>query len=100
MASIEKLLISGVRSFASDDNVIQFHTPLTLIVGANGAGKTTIIECLKFSLTGEMPPTGNKQAFVLDPKIAGEREVKARVKIRFRNISGKVLTCTRTMQVT
>ena len=26
--------------------------PLTMIVGANGCGKTTIIECLKYSTTG------------------------------------------------
>ena len=33
MASIEKLLIRGIRSYdASESNVIEFYTPLTLIV--------------------------------------------------------------------
>lgn len=47
MSKIEKLLIRGIRSFNPDvyaeDNVITFLTPLTLIVGPNGSGKTVII---------------------------------------------------------
>lgn len=35
------MLIKGIRSFSPDNtNVIEFYRPLTLIVGANGAGKT------------------------------------------------------------
>lgn len=35
------MLIKGIRSFAPDNTtVIEFYKPLTLIVGANGAGKT------------------------------------------------------------
>ena len=41
MCSIDKLLIKGVRSFSpSNQHVIEFYRPLTLIVGQNGAGKT------------------------------------------------------------
>lgn len=41
MAKIEKMLISGIRSYPPDGNsVIEFQNPLTLIVGANGTGKT------------------------------------------------------------
>jgi len=47
MSKIEKLLIRGIRSFNpdvySEDNVITFLTPLTLIVGPNGSGKTVIV---------------------------------------------------------
>jgi recombinational DNA repair ATPase RecF len=44
--------------------------PLTLIVGANGCGKTTIIECLKAATTGELPPNSQRgQYFVNDPKV-------------------------------
>lgn len=36
-----QMLIKGIRSFSPDNKaVIQFYKPLTLIVGANGAGKT------------------------------------------------------------
>lgn len=36
-----QMLIKGIRSFSPENqNVIEFYKPLTLIVGANGAGKT------------------------------------------------------------
>jgi predicted ATPase len=40
-ASLDKLAIRGIRAF--DDkhtNVIQFQSPVTVIVGTNGTGKT------------------------------------------------------------
>lgn len=44
-----------------------------MIVGANGCGKTTIIECLKYACTGSLPPNSGKgQYFVHDPKARGE----------------------------
>ena len=85
MTSIDKLLIQGIRSFSPQNrNVIEFFKPLTLIVGTNGAGKTvrfcavprsllgleTIIECLKYACTGELPPNSrNGQAFIHDTKV-------------------------------
>jgi DNA repair protein RAD50 len=61
MASIQKLSVRGIRAFSPDDDeqVISFSFPLTIIVGANGCGKTTIIEALKYAVTGSLPP-GNK----------------------------------------
>lgn len=45
-----------------------------MIVGANGCGKTTIIECLKYACTGALPPGArNGQSFVHDPKVCGKR---------------------------
>lgn len=44
MSQIEKLQIEGIRSYG-EPAVIEFFTPLTLIVGANGAGKT--VSCFK-----------------------------------------------------
>lgn len=41
MSQIEKLSILGVRSFGPQHpETIAFNTPLTLIVGYNGSGKT------------------------------------------------------------
>lgn len=70
MSKIDKLSIQGIRSFApSSRETIQFNTPLTLIVGYNGSGKTTIIECLKYATTGEQPPNSKGGAFIHDPKV-------------------------------
>ena len=60
MASINKLSLRGVRSFSpdADEQVLEFYFPCTIIVGANGCGKTTIIEALKFAVCGALPPGG------------------------------------------
>ena len=103
MASINKLAIRGVRAFSPDDDeqVISFCFPLTIIVGANGCGKTTIIEALKYAITGSMPPgVKNGQAFVHDPKSAGQSSVKASIKLRFTNRVGNSMVVVRSMEVT
>ena len=102
MSRIDKLSVLGVRSFDNTrSETIEFHSPLTLIVGLNGSGKTTIIECLKYATTGEMPP-GAKigGAFIHDPKLCGEKEVLAQVKISFRSTQGLRMVCTRNLQLT
>ena len=43
MSTIEKMSIQGIRSFGHEDadkQMIKFYTPLTLILGPNGTGKT------------------------------------------------------------
>ena len=49
MSQIEKLQIQGIRSYG-EPAVIEFFTPLTLIVGANGAGKTVCYSVNLFML--------------------------------------------------
>ncbi|KAL3148389.1 DNA repair protein rad50 [Trebouxia sp. C0009 RCD-2024] len=102
MCTIDKMLIKGIRSFSPDNQmVVEFYKPLTLIVGHNGAGKTTIIECLKQACTGELPPnTRNGQSFIHDPKVAGETEVKAQIKLRFRTATSQPVVVIRTFQLT
>ncbi|KAG6001042.1 hypothetical protein E4U21_004768 [Claviceps maximensis] len=101
MSRIDKLSISGVRSFSpSVREAIQFNTPLTLIVGYNGSGKTTIIECLKYATTGELPPNSKGGAFIHDPKLCGEKEVLAQVKLQFRSINDRQHVATRSLQLT
>ncbi|KAI6783337.1 DNA repair protein RAD50 [Emericellopsis cladophorae] len=101
MSKIDKLSISGVRSFSPNvREAIQFYTPLTLIVGYNGSGKTTIIECLKYATTGELPPNSKGGAFIHDPKLCGEKEVMAQVKLQFRSINDKQHVATRSLQLT
>jgi DNA repair protein RAD50 len=65
MANIEKLAIRGVRSFHPDrEETIEFYSPLTMIVGANGCGKTSIIESLKYACTGAMPPSCSNGIYI------------------------------------
>ncbi|RYH29590.1 hypothetical protein EON65_07945 [archaeon] len=57
MSYISMMQLRGIRSFSpNNDENIEFYSPLTMIVGANGCGKTTIIESLKFACTGSLPP--------------------------------------------
>jgi DNA repair protein RAD50 len=102
MSKIDKLQILGIRSFDNQHGeTIQFLSPLTLVVGYNGSGKTTIIECLKYATTGMQPPNSNKGgAFVHDPKLCGENEVMAQVKLSFKSSSGAKMVITRSLQLT
>ncbi|KAK9464743.1 AAA domain-containing protein [Lipomyces arxii] len=101
MSTIQRLAIQGVRSFDSARReTIYFEVPLTLIVGHNGSGKTTIVECLRYATTGDLPPNSKGGAFIHDPKIANETEVLAQVKLGFTSTNGQAMICTRSMQVT
>ena len=106
MASIERLQISGIRSFSpvlTDHQSITFHRPLTVILGKNGAGKTTIIEALLNATTGEMPPGSSgaeRSSFVYDPKAAGENEVKGQIRLVFTARDGRPMQVIRSFQVT
>ena len=100
MSSVYKLSIQGIRSFDSNDReTIEFGTPLTLIVGMNGSGKTTIIECLKYATTGDLPPNSKGGVFIHDPKITGEKDVRAQVKLAFTSANGLNMIVTRNIQL-
>ncbi len=101
MSSLNKLAIRGIRSFDDKQvSIIEFFSPVTVIVGHNGSGKTTIIECLKYATTGEQPPGTRGGAFVHDPKMANEKEVKAQVKLRFYAANGTRMLVVRNLSVT
>ncbi|XP_044014819.1 DNA repair protein RAD50 isoform X2 [Aphidius gifuensis] len=76
MSRVKRLSIRGIRNFDDAEEAhIKFERPLTLIVGQNGVGKTTIIECLRFAATGEFPPNSDRAEFT-DRK--GERFIVTR----------------------
>ena len=91
MSSIDKLSIRGIRAFGPhEEEKIEFYRPLTLILGQNGAGKTTIIECLRTMTAGTMPPhTMAGKTFIHDPRISNQAETKASLKLKFKTIKGK-----------
>ncbi|KAI9660134.1 MAG: DNA repair protein rad50 [Bathelium mastoideum] len=100
-AKIDKLSIIGVRSFDNQiSETIQFFSPLTLIVGYNGSGKTTIIECLKYATTGQLPAHSKSGgAFIHDPNLCHEKEVLAQVKLSFVASNGARMVTTRKLQL-
>ncbi|NXJ80968.1 RAD50 protein, partial [Trogon melanurus] len=103
MSKIEKMSILGVRSFGVEDKdkqVITFFSPLTILVGPNGAGKTTIIECLKYICTGDFPPGTKGNSFVHDPKVANETDVRAQIRLQFRDVNEELLAVQRSMVCT
>ncbi|CAH8586097.1 unnamed protein product [Schistosoma rodhaini] len=102
MALIERMSILGIRSFGQETSQkIEFFTPVTLILGQNGTGKTTVIECLKYSATGELPP-GSKTgcSFIHDPRITQESEVKAKVTLQIRDVKGCPMVVSRALMAT
>ncbi|CAH6721879.1 DNA repair protein Rad50p [[Candida] jaroonii] len=100
MSFISHLSITGIRSFGSDHpETIEFKSPLTLIWGVNGSGKTTIIECLKYATTGILPPNSKGGAFINDPVLQGKPSTNAQVKIGFKSVAGEAMVGTRTMKL-
>jgi DNA repair protein RAD50 len=101
MSSITSLSIRGNRAFGPEEAAtIVVAKPLTVIVGANGCGKTTIIECLKFATTGALPPgAAAGQSFVHDPKMSHASEVKGQIKLKFKNKINQTMVCQRDLQV-
>ena len=93
--------IMGIRSFhPMQESNIKFESPITIIAGQNGAGKTSIIECLRYMTTGTYPPNSAGGAFVTDPKLLGRSEVKGKIMLKFRNHLGEKQCATRLLQST
>ncbi|KAG0229404.1 DNA repair protein rad50 [Actinomortierella wolfii] len=101
MSSIQSLLVRGIRSYDPDGTqTIDFLSPVTLVTGANGSGKSTIIEALRYATTGEWPPNSkNGASFVNDPKMSGSPSVKAQVKLQFSNVNQREMIVTRSVSV-
>ncbi|ETN46457.1 uncharacterized protein HMPREF1541_00641 [Cyphellophora europaea CBS 101466] len=103
MSHLDRLGIQGIRSFDSRGarETIVFYSPLTLVVGVNGSGKTTIIESLKYAFTGILPPGAKVGgAFIHDPKLNGDNDSNAQIKVGFTDTKGIPLVATRNLQLT
>lgn len=101
MSGISKLKIKGIRAFSEEyPAAIEMQSPLTLIVGHNGTGKTTIVEALKYATTGSLPPNSRNGAFVHDPRMAQETETKAQIMMKFTSCEGKEYIVVRGMAQT
>lgn len=88
MSRIKDLEIRGIRNFGDEKSKarIHFYKPLTLILGPNGTGKTTIIESLKYVTSGEYPPDSDRgKSFVHEPKLSVNHTVKLLIYCYFKN---------------
>ena len=55
----------------------------------------------RYGTTGSAPPSSDKgKSFVHDPKVSGVTEVKAQLKLRFKNYGGQRMVVVRSMQLT
>ncbi|KAL4469332.1 hypothetical protein ABPG72_005968 [Tetrahymena utriculariae] len=104
MSYLKKLGIYGIRSYGDQNSEkyeeIAFFKPLTLILGNNGAGKSTIIECLKLITTGSFPPNSDKgKTFIKDPRLIGSNESQGSISLIFKAINQKQILVRRLFQV-
>lgn len=90
MTTIDRLGVLGIRSYGTDEEcVIKFYKPLTIILGRNGSGKSSIIEAVKMATTGDLPPMVDKgAAFIHDPRIDNQTDTRAKIRLMFTNIRG------------
>ncbi|KPI38706.1 DNA repair protein RAD50 [Cyphellophora attinorum] len=103
MSTIDRLAIQGIRSFDSEGHyeTIRFYAPLTLVVGVNGSGKTTVIEALKYAVTGILPPGAKVGgAFIHDPKLNGSTKSFGQIRLAFHSTKGIPLVVTRNLELT
>ncbi|XP_078039403.1 DNA repair protein rad50 [Augochlora pura] len=101
MSRIRRLSLRGVRNFGDEreEAIINFSRPLTLILGPNGTGKTTIIEALKYATCGEFPPNSERgKFFIHDPTLTMTSLVRAVVKAEIVDKVGNVITICRTLE--
>ncbi|KAF7639526.1 AAA_23 domain-containing protein [Meloidogyne graminicola] len=94
MVQFVGLKIQGIRSVGDAPLCINFLTPLTIIQGPNGTGKTTIIEALNYITTGALPP-GKMPTFIHNNQIANKARVDALVQLIFVDIKGNTCTATK-----
>eukprot|EP00960_Hanusia_phi_P016635 489746-Hanusia_phi.AAC.8 len=103
MTTVDKLAIQGIRSYGPDDRdkqTIEFGCPLTLILGKNGSGKTTIIECLRMSTSGALPPNASSgQSFVHDPRASNRTKTSSLIRMMFTRLNGEQVTVKQTFEL-
>lgn len=103
MAKLDRLKICGIRSFGPNEEDIQnisFSSPVTLILGENGCGKTTIIESLRYACTGDYPDGSEKgSGFLQEPKLRVTSTTKGFVKLRIIDSKGKPIIINRSAKI-
>ncbi|GAW81962.1 DNA repair protein RAD50 [Plasmodium gonderi] len=91
MTTLEKIGIQGIRSYGDEEaQELEFASPITVIYGNNGSGKSTIIECLKVSCTGDFPPNAEKgKSFIHDPLVSNKMNIRGKINLLLKNYNNK-----------
>ena len=85
--SLESLEICGIRGFSPDHSCkIDISSPLTIITGPTGGGKTAILEALQVAVTGFNVQTASKRIppEINDPNTHARSETVASVRLVFQ----------------
>ena len=80
---ISRLIVKGLHGRYDYD--VSFNTDLTFLFGANGSGKTTILDILSSIITGELYRLYSYDFISLDLHYTGENDVDDSIRIEFNN---------------
>uniref|UniRef100_A0A4W3KCI2 RAD50 double strand break repair protein n=1 Tax=Callorhinchus milii TaxID=7868 RepID=A0A4W3KCI2_CALMI len=64
------------------------------------SSQKTIIECLKYICTSDFPPGTKGNTFVHDPKVAHETDVRAQIRLQFRDVNGETVAVQKSLLCT
>ena len=82
---IKRLRIEGFKSFG-DENIIDFHRHVNVVLGRNGSGKSNLLSAISLLLNASVVPSREKVHLVHD---ANARH-QAIVEITFDNSDGRL----------
>lgn len=101
MTTLDKIGIQGIRSYCDEySQQLEFSSPITIIYGNNGSGKSTIIECLKVNCTGDFPPNAEKgKSFIHDPLISNKMNVRGKIDLLLKNYNNKKIGISRSFSL-
>ena len=60
LPNIIKLELTNFSLYCEQSVVMDFSKPVSCLMGANGIGKSTLLNCVNFAITGRINPTNKK----------------------------------------
>lgn len=60
LPNIIKLELTNFSLYCEQSVVMDFSKPVSCLMGANGIGKSTLLNCINFAITGRINPTNKK----------------------------------------